>query len=53
MNMEQLSKSLVSLTERYNDLLKEDVQCPNEPEFRAYHMLAGAPLQCSLMAWID
>ncbi|KAI8992583.1 SAC3/GANP/Nin1/mts3/eIF-3 p25 family-domain-containing protein [Pilobolus umbonatus] len=36
---EQLRKVLLSLVEFYDDLREEDIQTPNEAEFRAYFML--------------
>ncbi|GJJ72462.1 nuclear mRNA export protein SAC3 [Entomortierella parvispora] len=38
--MEQLRKVLTSLQEFYDDLRLEGVPCPNEAEFRAYHILS-------------
>ncbi|KAF9389446.1 hypothetical protein CPB97_011362 [Podila verticillata] len=38
--MEQLRKVLTSLQEFYDDMRAEGISCPNEPEFRAYHMLS-------------
>ncbi|KAF9289798.1 hypothetical protein BGZ68_008643 [Mortierella alpina] len=38
--MEQLRKVLTSLQEFYDDLRSEGVRCPNEAEFRAYHILS-------------
>ncbi|KAG0298982.1 hypothetical protein BGZ98_010386 [Dissophora globulifera] len=38
--MEQLRKVLTSLQEFYDDMRTEGTPCPNEAEFRAYHMLS-------------
>ncbi|KAG0099270.1 hypothetical protein BGZ93_008403 [Podila epicladia] len=38
--MEQLRKVLTSLQEFYDDMRAEGIPCPNEAEFRAYHMLS-------------
>ncbi|KAG0262132.1 hypothetical protein BGZ95_004081 [Linnemannia exigua] len=38
--MEQLRKVLTSLQEFYEDMRAEGVPCPNEAEFRAYHILS-------------
>ncbi|KAI1292416.1 hypothetical protein EDD11_008777 [Mortierella claussenii] len=38
--MEQLRKVLTSLDEFYDELRLEGVECPNEAEFRAYHVLS-------------
>ncbi|ORY95200.1 SAC3/GANP/Nin1/mts3/eIF-3 p25 family-domain-containing protein, partial [Lobosporangium transversale] len=38
--MEQLRKVLTSLQEFYNDMRTENIPCPNEAEFRAYHILS-------------
>ncbi|KAF9428395.1 hypothetical protein BGZ94_002535 [Podila epigama] len=38
--MEQLRKVLTSLQEFYDDMRSEGITCPNEAEFRAYHMLS-------------
>ncbi|KAG0202955.1 hypothetical protein BGX33_009375 [Mortierella sp. NVP41] len=38
--MEQLRKVLMSLQEFYDDLRAEGIPCPNEAEFRAYHILS-------------
>ncbi|KAF8948070.1 hypothetical protein BGZ47_006615 [Haplosporangium gracile] len=38
--MEQLRKVLTSLQEFYDDMRSEGIPCPNEAEFRAYHMLS-------------
>ncbi|EMR11113.1 hypothetical protein PNEG_00710 [Pneumocystis murina B123] len=37
---EQLQKVLQSLIEFYDDLRCLNIQCPNEPEFRAYYILS-------------
>ncbi|KAF9203883.1 hypothetical protein BGZ49_005921 [Haplosporangium sp. Z 27] len=37
--MEQLVKVLTSLQEFYDDMRREGITCPNEAEFRAYHIL--------------
>lgn len=37
--IEQLGRSLLSLIEAYDDCRAKGVQCENEPEFRAYHLL--------------
>ncbi|KAG5437182.1 hypothetical protein PCANB_001159 [Pneumocystis canis] len=37
---EQLQKVLQSLAEFYDDLRCLNIQCPHEPEFRAYHILS-------------
>ena len=39
LNVEQMYKCLTSLFSLYDDLAKEGTSCPNEPEFRAYHIL--------------
>ncbi|KAJ1975441.1 actin cytoskeleton and mitosis protein, partial [Dimargaris xerosporica] len=36
---EQLGKVLQSLQEFYDDLAQVGIDCPNEPEFRAYHII--------------
>ncbi|KAF9346424.1 hypothetical protein BGX26_002077, partial [Mortierella sp. AD094] len=38
--MEQLRKVLTSLQEFYDDMRREGIPCPNEAEFRAYHILS-------------
>ncbi|KAK4517196.1 uncharacterized protein ATC70_000528 [Mucor velutinosus] len=38
--LEQLNKVLLSLTEFYNDLREEGIECENEAEFRAYHLIS-------------
>ncbi|KAF9935129.1 hypothetical protein FBU30_007508 [Linnemannia zychae] len=38
--MEQLRKVLTSLQEFYDDMRLEGIPCPNEAEFRAYHILS-------------
>ncbi|KAF9085798.1 hypothetical protein BGX27_003363, partial [Mortierella sp. AM989] len=38
--MEQLRKVLTSLQEFYDDMRREGTPCPNEAEFRAYHILS-------------
>ena len=37
--MEQLQKTITTLNELYDDAKKDGIQCPNEPEFRAYQIL--------------
>ena len=37
---EQLSKTLTSLMEFYDDSRIQGLSCPNEPEFRAYHIIS-------------
>lgn len=37
--IEQLSKTLTSLMELYDDCRIQGLLCPNEPEFRAYHII--------------
>ena len=39
--MEQLRKVLQSLTEFYHDAKVNRIECPNEAEFRAYHLLSS------------
>lgn len=38
--LEQLNKALQTLTEIYQDVRNHGGQCPNEAEFRAYHMIS-------------
>ncbi|CZR59223.1 uncharacterized protein PAC_09115 [Phialocephala subalpina] len=37
--LEQLSKTLISILEAYGDCRKQQVECENEAEFRAYYLL--------------
>ncbi|KAF8865847.1 hypothetical protein BDZ45DRAFT_668264 [Acephala macrosclerotiorum] len=37
--VEQLSKTLISILEAYRDCRKQGVECENEAEFRAYYLL--------------
>jgi len=39
LNDENLMKCIQSLEHLYDDLRKQGVQCPNEPEFRAYQIM--------------
>lgn len=38
--LEQLHKSLITLSEIYDDMRANGLQCPNEAEFRAYSLLS-------------
>ncbi|OBA22508.1 mRNA export factor Sac3 [Metschnikowia bicuspidata var. bicuspidata NRRL YB-4993] len=38
--LEQFNKALQTLTEIYLDVRNHGGQCPNEPEFRAYHLIS-------------
>ncbi|KAI2622135.1 SAC3/GANP/Nin1/mts3/eIF-3 p25 family-domain-containing protein [Hypomontagnella submonticulosa] len=40
--IEQLSKTLISLMEVYDDCAHQGIQCENEPEFRAYYIVFNA-----------
>ncbi|RYP05188.1 hypothetical protein DL764_003968 [Monosporascus ibericus] len=52
--VEQLSKTLISLMEAYDDCAKEDIACANEAEFRGYYIVfnAGDPaLMEKVQSW--
>ncbi|RYP28107.1 hypothetical protein DL767_007364 [Monosporascus sp. MG133] len=52
--VEQLSKTLISLMEAYDDCAKEDIACENEAEFRGYYIVfnAGDPaLMEKVQSW--
>ncbi|OTA98424.1 hypothetical protein M426DRAFT_69844, partial [Hypoxylon sp. CI-4A] len=40
--IEQLSKTLITLMEVYDDCEHQRIQCPNEPEFRGYFIVFNA-----------
>ena len=40
LNMEQMNKALISLNDMYEKAAEKGEQCPNEPEFRSYHLLS-------------
>ncbi|KAL1878042.1 hypothetical protein VTK73DRAFT_8177 [Phialemonium thermophilum] len=40
--IEQLGRSLLSLIEAYDDCRKKGIECENESEFRAYHLLLNS-----------
>ncbi|KAI1360281.1 SAC3/GANP/Nin1/mts3/eIF-3 p25 family-domain-containing protein [Xylaria arbuscula] len=40
--VEQLGKTLISLKELYDDCIEQDIECPNEAEFRGYYIVFNA-----------
>lgn len=40
LNMEQMNKALISLNDMYEKAAEKGEQCPNEAEFRSYHLLS-------------
>ncbi|TGJ81139.1 hypothetical protein E0Z10_g7626 [Xylaria hypoxylon] len=40
--IEQLGKTLISLKELYDDCAQQEIECPNEAEFRGYYIVFNA-----------
>ncbi|KAI0525440.1 hypothetical protein F5B22DRAFT_633554 [Xylaria bambusicola] len=40
--VEQLGKTLISLKELYDDCIEQNIECPNEAEFRGYYIVFNA-----------